>query len=135
MTSEFWLFVSPPPFLPQELNPKGVTYELKSSKLGKTDIHKFYFRIYMQLNLFFLKRGNENVGKTLTIFLPTYRTYQVRYFQSFDWSAVTYRLSSHPFKFTSLLSSHKISANFKFKFLKNLMQVIYCSLLKHVMKR
>ena len=40
------------------------------------------------------------------------------------YSNVTYRFSSHPFKFASLLSSHKISANFRFKFFKNLVRVI-----------
>ena len=50
-----------------------MSHELNSSKLSKTDIHEFYFKLYMQLNLFW-SAENENFGKILAIFF-TYVPY------------------------------------------------------------
>ena len=47
-----------------------MSYKLESSKLGKTDVHEFYFRIYLQLDLF-SKRGKRELRKNLNDFLPT----------------------------------------------------------------
>ena len=40
--------------------------ELNRSKIGNTNIHESYFKIYMQLNLFW-NAENENFGKILSI--------------------------------------------------------------------
>ena len=44
-----------------------MSHELNSSKLNKTDIHEFYFKLYMQLNLF-LKRRKRELWKNLSNF-------------------------------------------------------------------